>query len=150
MRFEVISDEEFSIFINSLYAKINNYNDKDEVVGVVKDIISKYKNKLKLRGFYKIKVYLDKNVGLFLDGIRLESLERSGAVDLRVIVYFDEDIYFRTEDYFAIDDVSNIRYYDGYYYCLASNIVDVNRVVEFGEFVYGDYFLEIFDKSLVI
>lgn len=147
MRFEVVSDEEFFIFVNSLYAEINNYRDKDQVVSVVKDIIIKYKSRLKLRGFYKIKVYLDEKVGLFIEGIRLESLERSGALDLRVIVYFDEDIYFKTDDYFAISEVSNIRYYDGNYYCLVRDIIDINKVVEFGEFVYGDYVLEVLDKS---
>lgn len=150
MRFEFISDEEFFIFINNCYAKIKDYNDKDKIVEVVKKIISKYKNKLKLRGFYKIKVFPEEKVGIFLEGIKLESLEKSGVVDLRVIVYFDEDIYFKTDDYFVIREVSNVKYFDGYYYCLVKDILDINKVVEYGEFVYGDYILELLDKAYSI
>ena len=150
MKVEIVSSEEFSIFVNSLYAKITDYSDREEIIGVVKDIIAKYKNKLKLRGFYKIKVYLDERVGLFLDGVRLECLERLDAIDLRVIVYFDEDIYFKTDDYFVISDVSKIIYFDGNYYCKVKDILDINKVVEFGEFVYGNYILDILDKGSLI
>ncbi len=150
MRFIIISDDEFSFFINNLYAKINDYNDKEEIINVVKKTILKYKNKLKLSGFYKIKVFLDQKVGLFLEGIKFENCERSNIVDLRVVVYFDEDIYFKTDDYFVIKDVLNIKYYDGYYYCLVKDISDINKIVEFGEFVYGDYILGLLEKSYVI
>ena len=150
MRIEVISDEEFFIFANSLYAKINNYDDKDEIVQAVREIISKVRVRLKLRGFYKIIVFINSKVGLFIEGIRLESLDRGNVVDLRVVVYFDEDIYFKTDDYFVIKDVLNIKYYDGYYYCLVKDISDINKIVEFGEFVYGDYILGLLEKSYVI
>ena len=50
MRVEFINDEEFSIFINSCYCKINDYNDKDKIIDVVKNVISKYRNKFRLRG----------------------------------------------------------------------------------------------------
>lgn len=150
MKVEIVSSEEFSIFVNSLYAKITNYSDREEIIGVVKDIITKYKNKLKLRGFYKIKVYLDEKVGLFLDGVRLECLERLDAIDLRVVVYFDEDIYFKTDDYFVISDVSKIIYFDGNYYCKVKDILDIIKVIEFGEFVYGDYIEDMFYNGCLI
>ena len=85
-----------------------------------------------------------------MEGIKFENCERSNIVDLRVVVYFDEDIYFKTDDYFVIKDVSNIKYYDGYYYCLVKDISDINKIVEFGEFVYGDYILGLLEKSYVI
>ncbi len=150
MRIEVISDEEFFIFANSLYAKINNYDDKDEIVQTVREIISKVRVRLKLRGFYKIKVFINSKVGLFIEGIRLESLDRGNVVDLRVVVYFDEDIYFKTDDYFIIKDIPGIRYYDGSYYCLVNNILDLNKVIEYGEFVYGNYLFEMLENSVSV
>ena len=150
MRIEFINEDEFSIFLNSCYCKITNYSDKDEIIDVVRNVISKYKNKFRLRGFYKIKVYPLDKVGLFIDGIQLESLEKSGVVDLRIIVYFDEQFYFKTSDYYAINDVSNIRYFNNNYYCLVSDIADINLVVDYGDFIRNDDMFEMLDKSITI
>ena len=150
MRVDFINDEEFSIFLNSCYCKIDDYNDKDEIVGVVKKVISKYKNKFRLRGFYKVKVFPLDRVGLFVEGVKLESLEMSGIIDLRVIVYFDEEFYFKTDNYYVINNISNIKYFNGSYYCLVKDILDINSFVDYGEFVHGEDVLTIIDKSYTI
>lgn len=137
MKIVIISSEEFFVFVNSVYAKISDYSDKEEIIDVTKSIISKISMRLRMRGFYKIKVFVDPTVGLFIEGVQLENLERANSVDLRVIVYFNEDIYFKTSDYFIISDVPKVRYFDGDYYCLTRDIPNINKVIEFGEFVYG-------------
>lgn len=150
MRIEIISSEEFHIFVNNLYLKIDNYEHKEEIVEAVKGVISSVRGKLHLRGFYKLKVFVNEKIGLFIEGVKLEGLEYSNALDLRVVVFFDEDIYFKTEEYFVIGDVSNVKYFDGYYYCLVDDIADINKVVEFGEFIYGRDALDVIDKSISI
>lgn len=150
MRVEIISPEEFNVFVNNLYLKIENYDDKDEIVNTVKDVISNIRGKLKLRGFYKLKVFVSKKVGLFIEGVKLEDLSYSSALDLRVVVFFDEDVYFKTDEYFVISDVSNVRYFDSSYYCLVDDIPDITKVVEFGEFIYGSKAIDIIDKSVSV
>lgn len=150
MRIEIISSEEFNIFVNNLYLKIDHYDNKEEIVEAVKNVISSIRGKLRLRGFYKLKVFVSKKVGLFIEGVKLEGLDYSNALDLRVVVFFDEDIYFKTDEYFVISDVSNVRYFDGSYYCLADDISDITKVVEFGEFIYGSRVLDIIDKSVFV
>lgn len=147
MKIVIISSEEFFVFVNSVYAKISDYSDKEEIIDVTKSIISKISTRLRMRGFYKIKVLVDPAVGLFIEGVQLENLERVNSVDLRVIVYFNEDIYFKTSDYFIISDVSKVRYFDGDYYCLTRDIPNINKVVEFGEFVYGSSTLKMLYNS---
>lgn len=147
MKIEIISSEKFFVFVNSVYAKISDYSDKEEIIDVTKSIISKISTRLRMRGFYKIKVLVDPVVGLFIEGVQLENLERVNAVDLRVIVYFNEDIYFKTSDYFIIGDVPKVRYFDGDYYCLTRDIPDINKVIEFGEFVYGASILKMLYNS---
>mgnify|MGYP004615046303 FL=1 len=147
MKIVIISSEEFFVFVNSVYAKISDYSDKEEIIDVTKSIISKISTRLRMRGFYKIKVLVDPAVGLFIEGVQLENLERVNAVDLRVIVYFNEDIYFKTSDYFIIGDVPKVRYFDGDYYCLTRDIPDINKVIEFGEFVYGSSILKMLYNS---
>lgn len=150
MKIEVISNKEWFIFVNSLYIKITNYNNKDEIVSVVKSLIIKLKNRLKLRGFYKIKVYVKENIGLFIELLKLEDIDRVDGLDLRVIVYFDEDIYFKTDDFFIIFGLPNIRYFNGYYYCLVDDMFDINMKGEFGEFVYGNEVMNVIDKGILI
>ncbi len=150
MRIEIISLEEFNIFVNNLYLKIDDYNNKERIVEAVKSIISSIRGKLHLRGFYKLKVFVNQKVGLFIKGVKLEELDYSNTVDLRVVVFFDEDIYFKTDDYFVIRDVSNIRYFDGNYYCLVDDIPDINKVVEFGEFIYGEDVVDMMERSILV
>ncbi len=150
MRIEIVSSEKFNIFVNNLYLKIDNYDNKEEIVDAVKSIICKIRGKLHLRGFYKLKVFVNKKVGLFIEGVKLEGLDYSNTLDLRVVVFFDEDIYFKTEDYFVIRDISNIRYFDGNYYCLVDDIADINKVVEFGEFIYGEGVLDVMERSILV
>ena len=147
MKIVIISSEEFFVFVNSVYAKISDYSDKEEIIDVTKSIISKISTRLRMRGFYKIKVLVDPAVGLFIEGVQLENLERVNAVDLRVSVYFNEDIYFKTSDYFIIGDVPKVRYFDGDYYCLTRDIPNINKVIEFGEFVYGSSILKMLYNS---
>ena len=146
MRFELISEEEFTLFINNCYKKINDYNDKNEIIKFVKEIFLKYKKKFKMMGFYKVKVYLEEKVGIFLDVVKLDAFDSDSSLDLRVIVYYDEDIYFKTDNYFIIKDILNIKFYDGNYYCLVKDIYDINFVIEYGEFVYGDNISSMLDK----
>lgn len=150
MKVEVISSEEFFIFVNLLYAKIRDYDNKEEIIKVVKEIIANISGKLRLKGFYKIKVYVNEKTGLFIESVLLDGIERNNVVDLRVIVYFDEDIYFKTDDYFKIRDVSNVHYLDGNYYCLVDDIMNMDSVVEFGEFVYGKEMYDVFDRGILI
>ena len=146
MRFELISEEEFTLFINNCYKKINDYNDKNEIIKFVKEIFLKYKKKFKMMGFYKVTVYLEDKVGIFLDVVKLDAFDSDSSLDLRVIVYYDEDIYFKTDNYFIIKDILNIKFYDGNYYCLVKDIYDINSVIEYGEFVYGDNISSMLDK----
>ena len=66
MRIEYISKDNYSIFINNNYVDLNDYNDKNSIVKMVKGIIKKIQNILNLRGFYKIGVYVCKRLGFFI------------------------------------------------------------------------------------
>lgn len=150
MKIEVIDKNNIFVFINSEYLTEEDFKSKEDIIFTVKDFIQTYKNKLHLRGFYKIRVYVNKKVGLFLDIIRLEEIELSNAVDLRVIVHMDDKIYFETEDYDIIPNHINKYYYNHKFYCDASLIPNILKVVEFGNFIYGNHMLDILDKAIVV
>lgn len=149
MKIEKITDDKYTIFINNIYLKIENFDDKEEIIKNVKDVIMKIKNKLSLRGFYKIKVYVNKRIGLFLNLVRLEELDFSNILDLRVIVYLNEEVYFETEDIDILPSNKKIHILNNKYYCNAKYL-DIMKIVEFGRFVYGIELSKLLNKSHVL
>lgn len=150
MKVEVSSSENFSIFINNSYIDISDYTDQDKLIEIVKNLVKKMKTRLNLKGFYKIKVYVEETVGLFVDAVRLDNLEYSNSLDLRVLVFLDEKVYFETEDYFLISDCPNIRFSNNLYYCSVEDISNIYKLVEHGRFVYGEELNKILAKSIPI
>lgn len=150
MKIEVVSKDNFSIFINNCYIDLVNYEDRDKLVEVVKKIIKRLKNRLNLRGFYKLKVFVNKNIGLFVDVIKIDDLDYSNVLDLRVIVFLEDKIYFETDDYFLIEKAKRIRFYNDKFYCLADDIDNIYDFIEFGRFIYGNEAIKMLNNSILV
>lgn len=151
MKVEIVDSGAFSVFINRLYAKNCDFSSKETIVSFIKVFMNKLKNRLHLRGFYKVKVFVHEKIGLFLDIIRLDDIEFSNVLDLRIIVYFDENIFFEVDDYFIIEDFPNIRYFDDKFYCLIDKNCDqLYKIIEFGRFVYGDEAFKLLNKGIIL
>ena len=150
MKIELVSKDSFNIFINRGYFKNVKFNDKDNIIDIVKDFILKIKNKLKMSGFYKVKVYVNEEVGMFLDIIKIEDIEFSNNIDLRIIVCLNEDIYFETDDYYILPNDIKVRYFLGKYYVNVNEVDNIYDILEFGRFIYGNKLKDIINKSKVL
>ena len=70
--------------------------------------------------------------------IKLDDAFYKNTLDLKIEIR-DEDIYFKTDDYFKIDNLSKVVYLDGMYYCIIDDsFEEILEKVEFGSFVFGD------------
>ena len=128
MKIDKINDTDYQIYIYK-------YNEKLSI-NDIKVLLNKLKNKLNLSGFYKV-IFTNKNIGTFIEITRIEKSFYKNVLDLRIIEE-DEEIYFKTDDYFVIKDMEHIKYFDKYYYVLVDNSFDkILEKVEFGEFVFG-------------
>ena len=136
MKIERLDDKNYFIFLNIMYLNDIQIN-KEDIIRVVSEFLKKIKNKLLLNGFYKVKVYLEKRIGLFLDLIQIEDSDYYNYVDFRIVVYLDEKIYFRTKDYFLLPGNCSNYYFQDYFYCDVSDIDNILSVIEFGDFIYG-------------
>lgn len=151
MKIESCGKDNFNIFINRLYVKEIDFNSKDELVCFIKEFILKVKNKLGMRGFYKIKVYPQDIIGIFLDVTKLDDVDLSNTLDLRVIIMSDERIYYETEDYSKIESYNDKRYMDGLFYCVVDDYFDnILEKVEFGRFIYGKEVINLLNNSLIL
>ncbi len=137
----------YYIYMSNLYFNFSNY-DKKKIVEEIKKIINQLKNKLNLKQFYKVKVYLNEKLGTFLDIIKLDDLDYSDTLDLRIIVLYDEKIYFETDNFFILKNLKNIKFFNDKYYCLVDDILNINDVVDFGRFIYGLELRNVLSKAI--
>ena len=131
MKIEKISDSDYKIYV------FDNY-DENDIVNFVKNIIKKMQYRLNIKGFYKVIVTV-KKIGLFLKLVKLDESYYKDTLDLKII--FDNNIlvYFKTKDFFIINDFNNIRFLDGYYYVLIDNSFDnIIDKIEYGEFIFDN------------
>ena len=149
MKIEKLDQKSYKIFINNLYLKDVDFSDKENMVQSIKSIIKKLRLRLGLRGFYKVKVFPNSKIGVFLEIIQLEDIDFSNNLDLRVILFNDEQFLFETDDYFLIDQCSDVKYYDGKFYCFIDDDFDeILEKVEFGRVLYGKEVLSVLDRCI--
>lgn len=129
MKIEKINETDYKIY----YYK--NKLDEKSLYNDIKELIKKIQKKLKLNGFYKV-IAINKKVGLFIELKRLEDTFYKNVLDLKIEIK-DDNIYYKTTDYFLIKDLRDIRYKDGMYYCIVDDDFDeILEKVEFGDFVF--------------
>ena len=130
MKIEKINDTDYKIYY------YRNIIDDKFLYNDIKELIKKIQKRLKLNGFYKV-IAINKKVGLFIELKRLEDAFYKNTLDLKIEIK-EENVYYKTSDYFAIRNVSNIKYKDGMYYCIVDDSFDkIFEKVEFGEFIFG-------------
>ncbi len=127
-----------------------NINKELDIRSLVKEIINRIKINLELEGYYKVYVYYQK-IGLFLNLIKIEDALYKGGLDLKLILDDDNLVYFKTNNYFIIKKLNNIRYLDEFFYCIVDDSFDkILEKVEFGEFVFGYGSNKLLKNSLLI
>ena len=142
MRIEKVYDKLY-IYLDKLYVDCD-YSDKKSVGEFVKDYLVHYSKYLDLSGFYKVKVYCNEMVGLFLE---INCLEKNddNKLDLRILVFLNEDVMMSCSDYFVFN--CDCYYYDGLFYI---DVVDKVNLLDFCCFIYGDKVLEVRNRGLFI
>ena len=130
------------IYLDKLYVDCD-YSDKKSIGEFIKDYLVHYSRYLNLEGFYKVKVYCNRLVGLFLE---LSCIEKSeDKLDLRILVFLDEEVMICYDDYFLLD--CDCYYYGGSFY---TYVVDKINILDFCKYIYGDKVLEVKNRGLLI
>lgn len=140
MKIEMINSDLINVFISNFYFEDIDIDKKIELVSLIKNLISKIDSryKLNLNGFYKIKVYPKKQVGIFLHIIKIDDNEFSEGADFRIVVYQNERFFLETENYEKIKNYPNKKYYNQKFYVDIDDIININSLIEFCNIIYGD------------
>ena len=139
MKIEIIEDG-YKLFIQNIYFKDINWNDKESVIDRIKEIINKIKKRynLKIKGLYRVKVYPNK-AGVLIYILLLDEDNYSNIdLDLRIVIIFNKDIYLKVEDSSFLMD-NNLPYiYKDSYYINVENIDIIDKYIEYGTLVLED------------
>lgn len=151
MNISKIGESDYLIYINGKYLEKEAVLTKEDIGNLVKEKLYKLKDKLFLKGFYKVIVFLNQKIGMFLEILKLEDTSIYKSLDLRIIINEDAVFYYKTLDFFLIKDCNSLRYFDGYFYCLVDDKFDeLLEKVEFGNFIYGDKVIIMLKKGIVL
>ncbi len=152
MRTEIVSDDLITVFINNFYFKEINFSKKIEIISIIKDLISKIDKRyqLNLNGFYKIKVYPNQKLGVFLDIIKIDDNEFSSGADFRIVIYQEAKFFLETDNYEILDKKVDKRIYKNKFYIDIDDISDFNLLSDFCNIVYGDNAQELIYNGKII
>ncbi len=151
MKVEKINDELINIYFNPFYFKDIDLNNKLELVEIIKNLIKKVESRYKLflSGFYKIKVYPNEKLGVFLNIIKIDDNEFSNTTDFRIVIYPNEKFFLETELYELFDNVKK-RYCNNKFYIDIEDIDNILPISDMVDVIYGNEVKELLSNSVII
>lgn len=144
MKVEIINSEYLTVFLNKCYFDEIDLEKKSDIIVCIKDIISKIDSRyrLDLNGFYKIKVFPNKKLGVYLDIIKIDDNDFNDRADFRIVIYQDSNFYLEMD----VCDIKNIDekiYYNNNFYININDINNIDKYMDYGQIIYGDSAKEI-------
>ena len=151
MKVEKINDDLINIYFNPFYFKDIDLNNKLELIEVIKDLIKKAESRYKLflSGFYKIKVYPNKKLGVFLNIIKIDDNEFSNTTDFRIVIYQNEKFFLETELYELFNNVE-MRYFNNKFYIDIDDVDNILPISDMVAVIYGSDVRELLSNSIII
>lgn len=143
MYVEELNKNQYRIYVNNKYFFSLNWNDKEEISKNVKKLVFKLDQiyHLSLSGFYKMSIYLNKDIGMMIE---LNKLEDFGidikTIDLKIVIYMNSEFLLETNDLGVLEKCNKVYSYQSLYYGCIANLEEKNllNLIEWGRFIYGD------------
>lgn len=133
----------YVLFLSSGYIGSIDYDSKEEIGLYLKKIILLLKDSYDVvfNGFYYVNIYINEKLGMFIEIDNIEGYDSLDLdVDLKITVHYDSDFYFKTDNYDFINNYRRVKFSGNNYYINVDDIDtnDIIKIVEFGEFIYGE------------
>lgn len=139
MKFSIIDNNNFSIYINNKYLN-NEFEKEDELYDSLKKVLIEIRKKyaFDIRGFYEVNIYNIDNIGAVLNFYRKDDDNFIyKTVDIKIIKNTNDFVYLKFDDYYIIENYKKIKYWNNSYYLKAEDIKkeEVFKLIEFFEIV---------------
>lgn len=146
MKLKVVDDETFIVYLTD-FLDPDILSQEESIRLFLKGLVLKLKRLLKenFHGYYQLQAYVATPV-MILEFYQID--EYTESVDLNMVIHLESDIYFRFEDG---ELISGNKYYDHqFFYVPVKRISDFIRMIEFGDFIYGEEVSQMKRKALLV
>lgn len=145
-------ENNITIYINKILIDFD-IKEKSELEKFIMNIVLRIKKKKKidLSGFYKAYVYINNKYGIIIDLIKQDDLDLfPELIDLKLIIFYDSEVYLKTNDYFQVKNISHFYKKDNYYYVNINELDNkkILKLIEFSDIIYGNDSFNIKDKLI--
>ena len=132
-------DEVYYIYVNRAYIKEVDFASKDSISKYAKELVLKLKRlyNIVLMGFYEMKVYVHKEIGIFVELKPIDDDFDFFTIDLKVIILLNQEFLLKTLNFDYVDNLKPLYYYNGYYYASLEHEKNYLSYLELGSLVYG-------------
>jgi len=130
-----IKNDNFIIYVNKYLINYDMKNRKD-IEENIKDLLIRIRKiyKIKLSGYYKIKIYQNDLYGLIFEGIKEDDLDFfPDFCDLKINILYDSKILLESDDFFIFNNNKKTYKKGNKFYI---NIKDLNEleIIKLSEF----------------
>jgi len=155
MKVNIIDDNNVIVFLNKFNIKSIDFKNRENIEKNFRNIFLKLKHiyKLDIKGYYDIKIYIDKYYGVVLQ-INYEEIEyidyQDSQIDMRVNIISDNEFLYKIEDIFIIDekifkDIDIYIFKEEYYIKIKKDLNDYDMafILESSNLIYDNITFDI-------
>lgn len=143
MKIELLDEYNYTLYLNNLYVKDLNLDNKDDIEKYLKKLFLIVKNRydVDISGMFEIDIYVNDKYGIVIDIFKeeLEYLDYfSNQIDMQVNIIKDSIFLYEIDNL-----IDNTLYkYDSKYYINIEDINDIS-IYEQGKIIFGEYVLDV-------
>ena len=162
MKVNIIDEDNITVYLNKFYTSKLNLNDRNNLEIYFKELFLKLRNiyKLTILGYYDINVFLDDAYGIIVT-IKREEQDYydyfGNQADMRITIDKNTGFLYSIKDYYSVSndllkECNIYKFKNTIYLHPHLNISNINmgKIIESGEFIFGDVVLEILNNGQVI
>ncbi len=152
MRLDYQDQDHFSVYLNNAYLKLEDYENKESIAKDMKRFVLKFSRRyhLDLHGFYRVVIYLNQKVGMFIEIEKIDTFELDmTSVDFKIVIYLRQPFYLKVADYDLLPKKGTSYYFEGSYYLNIDHIEEreLLSLLELGSIVYGEEVKQVEQKG---
>lgn len=137
MKFSIVNDERFNIYVNNKYLEISK--DEDLLYDSLKKILLNIKKRYDydVFGFYQVDIYIIEDVATLLEFYKKDESFISKTIDLKLVIHNQNDIYLKFIDFLLIKKYKKIKYKNNNFYVKVIDVEksDIEKLLEHFEIV---------------
>ena len=144
---KLIVDDSIKIYLNKLYLKKIDINDKFAIKKIINSFVRKYD--IDISGFIDVKIHVDKNYGIIIEINKELDYFDYFKDELEMNIEIIDDVFLYETDYLEFKNCGNFYKFNDMFYLCVNKINDfkLGKLIENSKIIYGDRAKKIKNES---